>query len=194
MPNMVTVPVGADGIVDIFAQRGGHVLVDLLGYPVTHTLMGLGAYPASDRKFLGMIPPGGTEEYIARRAEMLRELPPPGAYERCFRRPCSGGRGLRRDRRAYPASASQTACGAPPPGRREVFTAGLPQRRAGPERSAEAGRGSRSAEGAVKADEGEPASKTTHIACTSPPSSGRREVFMADLLEEHGPGREHKTP
>ena len=36
-----------------------------------------------DRKFLGMIPPGGTEEYIARRAEMLRELPPPGAYDLC---------------------------------------------------------------------------------------------------------------
>ena len=29
-------------------------LVDMLGYPVTNTLMGLGAYPASDRKFLGM--------------------------------------------------------------------------------------------------------------------------------------------
>ena len=27
-------------------------LVDMLGYPVTNTLMGLGAYPASDRKFL----------------------------------------------------------------------------------------------------------------------------------------------
>lgn len=32
LPNMVTVPVGADGIVDIFAQRGGHVVVDMLGY------------------------------------------------------------------------------------------------------------------------------------------------------------------
>ena len=28
-------------------------LVDMLGYPCTNTLMGLGAYPASDRKFLG---------------------------------------------------------------------------------------------------------------------------------------------
>ena len=30
-------------------------LVDMLGYPVTNTLMGLGAFPASDRKFLGML-------------------------------------------------------------------------------------------------------------------------------------------
>ena len=30
-------------------------LVDMLGYPCTNTLMGLGAYPASDRKFLGML-------------------------------------------------------------------------------------------------------------------------------------------
>jgi acetolactate synthase I/II/III large subunit len=30
-------------------------LVDMLGYPVTNTLMGLGAYPASDKKFLGML-------------------------------------------------------------------------------------------------------------------------------------------
>src|SRR5438128_2123569 len=30
-------------------------LVDMLGYPVTNTLMGLGAYPATDRKFLGML-------------------------------------------------------------------------------------------------------------------------------------------
>jgi len=37
-------------------------LVDLLGYPVTHTLMGLGAYPASDRKFLGMLGMHGTLE------------------------------------------------------------------------------------------------------------------------------------
>ena len=32
MPNLVTVPVNADGIVEIFSQRGGHVLVDMLGY------------------------------------------------------------------------------------------------------------------------------------------------------------------
>jgi acetolactate synthase-1/2/3 large subunit len=37
-------------------------LVDLLGYPVTHTLMGLGAYPATDRKFLGMLGMHGTIE------------------------------------------------------------------------------------------------------------------------------------
>ena len=37
-------------------------LVDMLGYPVTHTLLGLGAYPASDRKFLGMLGMHGTIE------------------------------------------------------------------------------------------------------------------------------------
>ena len=37
-------------------------LVDLLGYPVTNTLMGLGAYPASDKKFLGMLGMHGTVE------------------------------------------------------------------------------------------------------------------------------------
>ncbi len=37
-------------------------LVDILGYPVTNTLMGLGAYPASDRKFLGMPGMHGTVE------------------------------------------------------------------------------------------------------------------------------------
>lgn len=37
-------------------------LVDLLGYPVTNTLMGLGAYPATDRKFLGMLGMHGTWE------------------------------------------------------------------------------------------------------------------------------------
>ena len=37
-------------------------LVDMLGYPVTHTLMGLGAYPSSDRKYLGMLGMHGTWE------------------------------------------------------------------------------------------------------------------------------------
>ncbi|PPJ40759.1 acetolactate synthase 3 large subunit, partial [Pseudoxanthomonas sp. KAs_5_3] len=34
----------------------------MLGYSVTNTLMGLGAYPASDRKFLGMPGMHGTIE------------------------------------------------------------------------------------------------------------------------------------
>jgi acetolactate synthase-1/2/3 large subunit len=37
-------------------------LVNLLGYPITNTLMGLGAYPASDKKFLGMLGMHGTVE------------------------------------------------------------------------------------------------------------------------------------
>ena len=37
-------------------------LVRLLGYPCTNTLMGLGAYPASDRLFVGMLGMHGTVE------------------------------------------------------------------------------------------------------------------------------------
>ncbi len=37
-------------------------LVDMLGYPVTNTLMGLGAYPATEKKFLGMLGMHGTIE------------------------------------------------------------------------------------------------------------------------------------
>jgi peptidoglycan hydrolase-like protein with peptidoglycan-binding domain len=32
VPNLVTVPVGADGVVDVYASSGGNVIVDLLGY------------------------------------------------------------------------------------------------------------------------------------------------------------------
>ena len=37
-------------------------LVRLLGYPCTNTLMGLGAYPASDKQFVGMLGMHGTVE------------------------------------------------------------------------------------------------------------------------------------
>ena len=37
-------------------------LVDMLNYPVTNTLMGLGAFPATDRRFLGMLGMHGTWE------------------------------------------------------------------------------------------------------------------------------------
>ena len=37
-------------------------LAHLVGFPVTNTLMGLGAFPASDRKFLGMLGMHGTYE------------------------------------------------------------------------------------------------------------------------------------
>src|SRR6478609_2866489 len=37
-------------------------LVRMLGYPVTNTLMGLGAYPATDRQFVGMLGMHGTFE------------------------------------------------------------------------------------------------------------------------------------
>jgi predicted homoserine dehydrogenase-like protein len=38
---------------------------------------------AKDSKYLGMIPPGGAAEYIARRREILKDLPSPGAYDLC---------------------------------------------------------------------------------------------------------------
>ncbi len=37
-------------------------LIQLTGFPVTNTLMGLGAYPATDRQFLGMLGMHGTYE------------------------------------------------------------------------------------------------------------------------------------
>ncbi|MGH8822013.1 MAG: biosynthetic-type acetolactate synthase large subunit, partial [Rhodoferax sp.] len=50
------------GVVIANASQELRTLVDMLGYPVTNTLMGLGAYPASDRKFLGMLGMHGTVE------------------------------------------------------------------------------------------------------------------------------------
>jgi acetolactate synthase-1/2/3 large subunit len=44
------------------AHRELRELVDLLGYPVTNTLMGLGAMPATDPRFLGMLGMHGTYE------------------------------------------------------------------------------------------------------------------------------------
>jgi len=44
------------------AEQELRTLVDLLGYPVTHTLLGLGAYPASNPNYLGMLGMHGTIE------------------------------------------------------------------------------------------------------------------------------------
>ena len=44
------------------ASQELRTLVDMLGYPVTNTLMGLGAYPSSEPKFLGMLGMHGTIE------------------------------------------------------------------------------------------------------------------------------------
>ena len=44
------------------ASQELRTLVDMLGYPCTNTLMGLGAYPATDSKFLGMLGMHGTIE------------------------------------------------------------------------------------------------------------------------------------
>ncbi|MDU0810768.1 MAG: acetolactate synthase 3 catalytic subunit [Burkholderia sp.] len=50
------------GIILGNASRELNHFVDLLGYPVTNTLMGLGGYRASDKKFLGMLGMHGTYE------------------------------------------------------------------------------------------------------------------------------------
>lgn len=44
------------------AAKALRELVDLLGYPITSTLMGLGAFPMTDRRFLGMLGMHGTYE------------------------------------------------------------------------------------------------------------------------------------
>jgi acetolactate synthase-1/2/3 large subunit len=50
------------GVILSNASAELRTLVDMLGFPCTNTLMGLGAYPASDRKFLGMLGMHGTVE------------------------------------------------------------------------------------------------------------------------------------
>ncbi len=50
------------GVVLSNASAELRTLVDMMGCPCTNTLMGLGAYPASDRKFLGMLGMHGTVE------------------------------------------------------------------------------------------------------------------------------------
>lgn len=50
------------GVILANAARELNQFADLLGYPVTNTLMGLGAYRASDPKFLGMLGMHGTYE------------------------------------------------------------------------------------------------------------------------------------
>src|SRR6201991_2088137 len=50
------------GIILADAARELNQVVGLLGYPVTNTLMGLGGYRASDKKFLGMLGMHGTYE------------------------------------------------------------------------------------------------------------------------------------
>lgn len=49
----------------VILDRGAKALTDLvkkLGFPCTNTLMGLGAYPATDKQFLGMLGMHGTYE------------------------------------------------------------------------------------------------------------------------------------
>jgi len=50
------------GVLMSNASKELRELVDMLGFPVTNTLMGLGAYPATDKRFLGMLGMHGTLE------------------------------------------------------------------------------------------------------------------------------------
>jgi acetolactate synthase-1/2/3 large subunit len=50
------------GVVLSGASKALTEFTRLLGYPITNTLMGLGAYPATDRQFLGMLGMHGTYE------------------------------------------------------------------------------------------------------------------------------------
>jgi acetolactate synthase-1/2/3 large subunit len=50
------------GVILANASRQLTELTRLLGFPITNTLMGLGAYPATDKQFLGMLGMHGTYE------------------------------------------------------------------------------------------------------------------------------------
>ena len=50
------------GVILATASRQLTELARLLGFPITNTLMGLGAYPATDKQFLGMLGMHGTYE------------------------------------------------------------------------------------------------------------------------------------
>ncbi len=50
------------GVVQADAEKELTQLVQMLNLPITNTLMGLGAYPASDKQFLGMLGMHGTYE------------------------------------------------------------------------------------------------------------------------------------
>ncbi len=50
------------GVILANASKSLTEFARLLGYPVTNTLMGLGAYPASDQQFIGMLGMHGTYE------------------------------------------------------------------------------------------------------------------------------------
>ena len=53
---------GGGGIISSGASKVYTELAKKLGFPVTNTLMGLGAYPSTDRQFLGMLGMHGTYE------------------------------------------------------------------------------------------------------------------------------------
>ena len=50
------------GVILSHASKGLTEFTKILGYPITNTLMGLGAYPATDKQFVGMLGMHGTYE------------------------------------------------------------------------------------------------------------------------------------
>lgn len=71
--NLVTVPVGASGLVDLYAEQGGHVLVDMLGYYTPAATAAAGRFQAlaAPQRFVDtraadrIVEPGATVEYRA---------------------------------------------------------------------------------------------------------------------------------
>lgn len=76
VPNLVTVPVGPSGIVDVFSEQGGSLLVDMLGYytPVASATAGRFTPLAVPRRMTDTRPDG---TYL--RPGETRELRAPGA-------------------------------------------------------------------------------------------------------------------
>lgn len=75
MPNLVTVPVGPDGTVDIFSQRGGHVVVDMLG---AYELSG----PTAAGRFVPLAAPSrilDTRTFLTLEAQSTHEIRVPDA-------------------------------------------------------------------------------------------------------------------
>ncbi|HUS43585.1 MAG TPA: peptidoglycan-binding protein [Ilumatobacteraceae bacterium] len=74
-PNLVTVPVGADGIIDLYTSGGGNVIVDLLGYYTPAASASAGRFQplaaptrVLDTRGFGAFRPGETRTFTVPRA------------------------------------------------------------------------------------------------------------------------------
>jgi lipoprotein-anchoring transpeptidase ErfK/SrfK len=76
IPNLVTVPVGTDGLVDVFSQKGGHLVVDMLGIYELSGATSTGRFQPlaaprrvlDTREFLTLAPQSVTEVRVAEAA------------------------------------------------------------------------------------------------------------------------------